>query len=438
MRKLTAEQWKKIGIRSAVVLFLLFLVLIFYPVRDDFLKVGPPEMKMVEMEDVSVIGFKKGKRTFEIMARYVWSPRTTDRATLEDITDGSAYDNGRKVIADLQARRVYANSQIEQLVAQEGVKATVLRRKKGRDTEDESVSVWAENMTYSGQDKRSKVSGTLRLFRKDTQVYADSADIDHDKDTVTFREPFKVIQKNVFLTARTLTTYLNNDRFLLEGRAKIIRKRQRIDTENIEEREIMFKKEDLEIQADTIDSRMAHDKVFARLYGRVIVLQKGKKAFADSGTYDEQKDFVELRRGKPGTSVSVNAGELGSTGQAGLIMDRTEWLLDKETLKKLKDPKTRETFSKQTTMLGDMIRIKINAKDAFAQGTVRVSQKGKLAYGDRAYYLEKEQEIRLFGNVRFQQDDGTWLSAEQAAVSLKDNTFRALGEVESRIFLEKK
>jgi hypothetical protein len=431
--KLTQEQWKRIGIWSAVVFVILILILLFLPVQEDFLKVGPPEMKAVELENVTVAGYKKGKRAYEITAQYVWSPRTTDRATLENISDGKAYDNGRVVLRDLQARRVYANSAIDELVAQEGVRATVIRKKQ-KDTEQKEVTVWAENMVYNGQDKKTKVSGTIRLAQNDTQVDAETAQIDHDKDTVTFSEPFKVIHKNIFLTAKSLRTYLNNERFLLEGKAKIIRKKEKLPTGDIDERELAFKKDDLEINADTIDGRLRQEKAQAKLSGRIVVVQKGKRAFADEGFYDEQKDYVELRKAKQGGTVTSS---VQSSGQAGLILDKTDWLLNKETLRKLKNPKTRETFSKQTTMLGDILRMRINKKDVTAQGNVKVTQQSKLAYADRAYYIDKEDIIRLYGNVRFQTDDGTWLSADEAVVSLKDNTFRAVGEVESKIMLEK-
>ncbi len=449
LRKAFNDNWQQIAWWAGSAFFLFILIILFYPTKDDFLKVGPQDMKTVEIENSTVVGFKNGKRSYEVFARYVWSPRTTDRATLEDISDGKAYDNGRTVLKDLKARRVFANSEQEELVAQEGVKAVLVRKKKPKASAEEQVIIWAENLVYTGADKKTKVSGTIRVQQKEAKMFADKAEIDHNTDTVSFEDPFHILYKNLFLTALHMKTYLEEERLLLQGQARIVRKKQRITTENMDERDIVMKKQDLQINADLINFRYDNDKVRATLSGHIVVVQRGKKAFADVGFYDEQKDFVELRKGSVKTqaksvsannasaSTAQNYSQSSSSGQAGLIMDKTEWLLDKETLDKLKNPKTRETFSKQTSILADVIRIRIEKKDAFCFGNVKVLQKGKLAYAERAYYLENEENIKLFTNVRFQQDDGTWLSADEALVSLKDNTFKAVGDVETNIILEK-
>ncbi|MFC1517339.1 LptA/OstA family protein [Candidatus Margulisiibacteriota bacterium] len=413
-------------LKVAGILLVIFLFwLIFFPGVEDFLNMGPPDMKRIEVEDVKVVGYNKGNRTWKITARYVWAPRNTDRATLEYISDGEAYDAGRKVLIKLQARKVVANSNIEQLTAQEGVRAYLIRKGKKASDLKERILIWAEGMVYSGLDKKSQVKGSIRVQQKDAGVYADKAQIDHDQDLVIFEAPFKIIQKNIYLTADKLETFLDEERFILNGGAKIIRKKEKITTKDVDKRDILFRKEDLQINADKIDFISANDKAIADIEGRIVVVQPGKKAFGDEGHYDEQKDYVELRKAPEGAK------------QAGMILDKTDWLVDEATLKELKNPKTRETFSKQTTILADKIKMNIDKKDAYATGQVKVKQKGKLAYADKAYYKEDDENIRLKGSVRFQRKDGTWLDADEALVSLKDNTFKAVGEVETNIILEK-
>ncbi|MBU0579786.1 MAG: hypothetical protein KKA19_01300 [Candidatus Margulisbacteria bacterium] len=422
-----AKQERQIQILKALgfLVILFFFWLIFFPTKDEFLNVGPPEMKKIEIEDVKVVGYKKGKRTWEISAKYVWSPQSTDRATLEYISNGNAYDNGRIVLMNLQASKVIANSNIEQLIAQDGVKAYLIRKNKNPNDLKERILIWAKYMLYSGQAKKSQVQGSIRVQQKDAGVYGEKAEINHEEDTVTFEAPFKIIQKNIYLSAESLKTFLNKERFVLKGKAQIIRKKEKISTKNIDQREIFFKKDDLQIKANLIDFSSADDKAKATLSGQIVVIQPGKNAFGDEGDYDEQLDFVELRKSKAGLK------------QAGLILDKTDWLLDEKTVEALKNPDTRETFSKKTTILADKIRMRIDDRDAFALGNVVVRQEGKLAYADKAYYLEKDENIRLKGQVRFQQNDGTWLQAEEALVSLKNNTFEAVGEVETNIIIDK-
>jgi lipopolysaccharide export system protein LptA len=65
---------------------------------------------------------------------------------------------------------------------------------------------------------------------------------------------------------------------------------------------------------------------------------------------------------------------------------------------------------------------------------VEVSQRGREARSDSAFYDDRNETLRLTGNVHLKRES-EWLSCREVFISVKNETFEARGVAESRFNL---
>ena len=68
--------------------------------------------------------------------------------------------------------------------------------------------------------------------------------------------------------------------------------------------------------------------------------------------------------------------------------------------------------------------------DARAWDDVFITQKGKEAKAQEAFYNDEEETITMNGNV-YLKKEGKWVSAQQIIISVNNETFDAIGSVEA-------
>lgn len=155
--------------------------------------------------------------------------------------------------------------------------------------------------------------------------------------------------------------------------------------------------------------------------GGVRVLQRDKNAAADAMTYSE-KD-----------------GRLVLEGSVRLEQLSGEWLFKTNLITSPpKDPETRKALEEQTVVTARRLVIVLAERDMEIEGNVKVVQQGRTAQGDRATYTEKDKKIVLTGNVLLTQADGSKLRSDKVIISLVDQTFEAVGNVETVFTLKGK
>jgi lipopolysaccharide export system protein LptA len=79
----------------------------------------------------------------------------------------------------------------------------------------------------------------------------------------------------------------------------------------------------------------------------------------------------------------------------------------------------------------------VSSRDLTADGSIRVEQEGRLATGAQAVYTGADRLLVVTGNVRVREADGSWLRADKVLISLADETFEAVGNVETEFSLKR-
>jgi len=96
----------------------------------------------------------------------------------------------------------------------------------------------------------------------------------------------------------------------------------------------------------------------------------------------------------------------------------------------LKNPEARKFLKEKTVLYADRLDLSTKTSNAKAYGSVLVVQNEKEAKADMAIYDDKEETMVLTGNVYLKKKDD-WVKAEKVLVSVRNETFEAVGSVEA-------
>ncbi|HEU5299260.1 MAG TPA: LptA/OstA family protein [bacterium] len=164
------------------------------------------------------------------------------------------------------------------------------------------------------------------------------------------------------------------------------------------------------IAADRMRFRWETNEVDAD--GSVTVTQPDRTVRAEKLVYSEARDALEL------------------TG--GVVVDqRSGEALAPEA------PDVAEALRSRTVLRCDRALVRLSARDLTADGSIRVEQEGRLATGDHAVYTSRDRLLVVTGGVRMQETDGSWLRADKVVISLADETFEAVGNVETEFSVKR-
>jgi len=84
----------------------------------------------------------------------------------------------------------------------------------------------------------------------------------------------------------------------------------------------------------------------------------------------------------------------------------------------------------------DAIDLSTENENGEASGSVLITQKEKRAKSDRAVYTSDSETVVMTGNVYIERE-GEWIKTEKVIVSLKDESFEAVGRVEAEFKIKK-
>ncbi|MDD4179035.1 MAG: hypothetical protein PHH14_03190 [Candidatus Margulisbacteria bacterium] len=309
----------------------------------------------------------------------------------------------------------------------EFTKTSIAGRKDGKKSwEFYARSGWAsksKNITYlynvtKGtifKDGKPFVSAlaapTVEVYRQAERIEARSIKARLDIGRVTAdRAVINIKAKTVHLYGHPLITrpdrtisadefeYLSNDeRFNAAGRVAMKIKENNIVTRVNCEQAVFFTDQGKEIT----------------LRGSVEALQGKKAAIARHGVYSKQANGLRL------------------SGETRTIMEKAGAFIKPETLKQLTDPEEKALLRQKTVIAADEIFFSTKSGDAQASGSVEVTQKGRVARSARAVYNDRDESITLTGNVYLKKGE-EWISCREVIVSVKDETFEAIGVTEAR------
>lgn len=397
----------KTAFRIFVGCFIAAIVCIALMNTDDFMTQSTE--RKVEVEDMSLQGYRHGRQTWQLQATYAWSSFSLDHPVVEHISNGKLYDDGRLVLQDLSARIINVNVPQERLFADRGVRATLLRQ---ADKAAQPVRIWAEQLQYFSAEKRSYIQRLVRVNDGDNSIEAVSAAIDHAQNTVAFDKDWVLRRPGTKVVGKSLIADINKQACRVEGSVAVWHSADKTVTDN-------FRNQDTKIFCDVLELQTVSRSADMTLTGHVRLLQKDKLGYA------------ERARGYEATDTFILAG------QAGIVFERTDWLLEEKTAKKIKQQEARQLVAEKLTLEGDTLQISTRTKDVVASGNVSVKVKQKQASAESAYYDSKREVITLSGNVRLKKEDGSLVNAQTVIVDVPTERFEALGQAESTIILSR-
>jgi lipopolysaccharide assembly outer membrane protein LptD (OstA) len=191
------------------------------------------------------------------------------------------------------------------------------------------------------------------------------------------------------------------------------------------------KARDIQFEADQVDYDEASKRV--RMVGKVKFLSEGSTLTAPVAEYQTEKQIAEFQGGVKmvGEQSTATGKEMKVWyGESRGILKGDVRIVSQNSGKSPGDK------AEPTVVLCEELEYNWKTEEGVAKGGVKMRQGVKRAFSDRAEIYQKRNEILLIGNVRVEQGDGDWLTAQRAIYDTQDQTVRAEGRVVAKTRLE--
>ena len=144
------------------------------------------------------------------------------------------------------------------------------------------VNIQAENVIYDKSTDKMIFGGNVIITQEDITLTAQEADFDVDKKIGQIKGDIKLIQSDITITGETLEAFLNDKRYIFQG--KVILVQERKDEEDKEDN-ITWNCNNLEIFTDTQDLTAT---------GEVKILKKDYTITAEKAIYNDKEQKITL------------------------------------------------------------------------------------------------------------------------------------------------
>lgn len=396
--------WKPVIIGAAASLALLFIVYFITLPKQAGFEFQNIE-KILEFKQAFIGGHEEGKKVWSFYAEKGWSNKQKDYTYLEGVSQGQFYNKkGELLVRNLKAPRVKAQRYSKvveayglpshQLTADISFSKVSGRRKY--------ADLLTDYLKYNPNRKLSELKGHIRLKDPKLTLNCDEMEIDHDKGIAYLKDNINIRRKDLSLTSRELIYFSDEERLSAAGSVEA-----RIKSEPKPSR----------VLADRVTFFADEKKDFSAV-GNILVFQGSKTAVADQALYSQPKNKLVLK------------------GRVKTVIEKARAILKADTAKKLKSEEGRKLLKEKTVLTSDMLEMSTKSGDAVAEGSVVVTQKGREGKAEQAVYNDKSEDITLTGNV-FLKKQKEWIKCRSILVSVKDETFEAVGSVEAEFKLKK-
>ncbi len=371
-------------VRVAVALLIALLLagLIFLGLKNPTVNLlgGMLSEKALVFKNTNLIGWKDGRKQWEIEAEEIWTTKNKSVTTFENVKDGTVYKMGRPVVKDLTARRVIYNNwskEIDALGKLPGDKVRVLY-----------ALIDVENL--SSEEAPFKKPRFLSL----------------QADTISYNQNSKLAQAEGRVKIRESGITIEAEKMEIQGKAGTAKL-----TDNVG-----IMKEDTKISGNLLDADLEKD--IYTVTKRVEITQKGKVAIGDVAVINNKTGSVEI------------------SGHVKFLIEKAKSLVKESSIKDLRNKEASESLGEATVITCDKLTLMSRSKDAFAEGRVLITQKGKRAKSDYAVYNSVNEMITLTGNV-FIEKEKDWIKTEMVLVSVSQESFEAIGSVEAEFKIKR-
>ncbi len=303
-------------------------------------------------------------------------------------------DHGR-----LQADRVRYDVKAKVVLAEGNVRLTL-----------GDVQIQAQRLRLEQGPQVAYAAGNVQVVQRETSLRTAELKYDLRSKVADATGGIKLVRKGSTLSGETMQANLRTQQADVKGKVTLVRVAEPLGSAEDKTLNVVGQ-QNTTITAPRIQFRW--DANEAQAEGGVLMIQPDKVVRAQRVLYSE------------------------STGRAELVGDVTveqlsgEWLVKGGLLDSPKDQETKRALQSKTILTCERLLILLKARDMEAQGAVTVTQKGRVATGERATYTSKDRRIVMTGNVRMREEDGSQLRADQVVIALVEETFEAVGNVET-------
>ena len=151
-----------------------------------------------------------------------------------------------------------------------------------KETEESVVNIQADNVTYDKSTDKMIFKGNVIVTQEDITLTAQEADFDVDKKIGNIKGEIKLVQTDITITGETLEAYLNDKRYIFQGKVILIQERK---DEEEKEDNIIWNCNNLEIFTDIQDLTAT---------GEVKILKKDYTISAEKAVYNDKEQKITL------------------------------------------------------------------------------------------------------------------------------------------------
>ncbi|MDI6731101.1 MAG: LptA/OstA family protein [Candidatus Margulisbacteria bacterium] len=367
--------------------------------------------KIAEFKNTRIIGKKDGKPRWEFAAEKGWTAKDKETTYLTKISDGKFFHNEKAILHSLFAPRAKAYLRfniIEVFGLPENANPKHASRLSAKmdmgnianpdvNKPEDWATLTADYLKYFSNDKRTEIKGRIRIAKKDSSICADQINLDNESKIADVSQNVKLTRSDGILKADTMRYFGKEKRMEANGNVRIA---------------INEKNKKTIIKAGSADFFIDVAQDMA-LHGKVEASQAHKLAVGNDGVYSQKNKNLQL------------------TGAVKAVFVKAGVILKPDTANKLQNKEARDILQEKTVLTADELSIATQSGDARARGSVLVTQKGREARADSAFYDDKDEMLTLTGNVSMKRGE-QWVRAKRILVSVKNETFEAEGKVEAK------
>ncbi len=189
------------------------------------------------------------------------------------------------------------------------------------------------------------------------------------------------------------------------------------------------KPRDIQFEADQVDYDDKQNTI--RMVGKVKIVSDGATLTAPYAQYQTEKQVADFQGG-----VKMVGKQSTATGKEMKVFYAETRGILKGDVRIISQQAGGASGSEPTVVLCDELDYNWTTEEGVAKGGVKMRQGIKRAFADRAEIYQKKNEMLLIGNVRVEQGDGDWLTAQRAVYDTQNQTVRAEGRVVAKTRLE--
>lgn len=411
--------------RLSSFLFFLFLFWLIWPAfQGDFGKPDPSQ-RHVEVFDTVIRGYADNHLRWQVKAATVWTGYNPFLFRGESVGPGVVFDDqGEAIINDIMATQVQVNSKTKILYAYDTVSAYFVPRKLGLSTEvlatEKPVKVTAGTLKYVESVKRTYLTDNVEIIQGTARIKPHvAAELDNNTNVVLIEDGFQMFLEDMVVSGNQMQIMIDTAVSDITG-VHLVRPGKPTRNAEMDPRERELREKTATLTADHMRVEQQDETYRIAVSGNVEAKQSDKLFVGDAGTYDSASQSMSLE------------------GNVRVELSGLQWLLTPDRRKNMKNADIQKTLGLATVITCDQLRFDSEAQVLVLLGNVTLRQADKDVRCTKIVYDDREQRVVLSGDVTVLKDGEDSLVASTIVVDLKEETYKAMGKIQTEFKIRKK